>query len=237
MDEITLLLPTLQIPADFSRYDNITESVVLSRLADWKIAAERTIHEIRHILLDIKPIPRLEDEVEIVSTIARFDSEDAWSSPSIREASRNILIHCSPCPSTLLIRSILTNKVKLIFQNNPNPRLDVSTGRTLRRPAGGIAASHDFYDDQIWKSSPGISRLICWCIKHLKREEYEDIWPLIIPPVMTLLDDYEARFRMQGASLVSEMLQTAPGYLLKKTGLDNLIRSVGRTSAPCLGGT
>ena len=59
-----------------------------------------------------------------------------------------------------------------------------------------------------------------------QRDAYETSWHLIIPPVMTLLDDYEARFKLQGVEIVSEMLRRVPKVLLKRTGVDGLIRTV-----------
>ena len=70
-------------------------------------------------------------------------------------------------PTTPLVSYILGQKLKPIFQSNPNPLLNVSTGRRLSRVAGGPMATQDFYDDQTWKSSPGISNLVSWCVRHL----------------------------------------------------------------------
>lgn len=43
---------------------------------------------------------------------------------------------------------------------------------------------------------------------------------------MTLLDDYEARYKLRGVEIVSEMLRHVPKELLKRTGVDGLIRTV-----------
>lgn len=59
-----------------------------------------------------------------------------------------------------------------------------------------------------------------------QRDAYETSWHLIIPPVMTLLDDYEARYKLQGVEIVSEMLRRVPKELLKRTGVDGLMRTV-----------
>lgn len=64
------------------------------------------------------------------------------------------------------------------------------------------------------------------CRNHTQREAYDDSWHLVIPPVMTLLDDYEARYKLRGVAIVSVMLQNVPKGLLKRTGVDGLIRSV-----------
>lgn len=43
---------------------------------------------------------------------------------------------------------------------------------------------------------------------------------------MTLLDDYEVRFKLQGVFVVQQMLQHVPKGLMKRTGIDGLIHSV-----------
>src|ERR1700730_3578080 len=58
-------------------------------------------------------------------------------------------------------------------------------------------------------------------------DEYETHWHLIIPPVMTLLDDYEAKYKLQGVKIVSEMLGRVPPELLRRTGIDRLLLTVG----------
>jgi hypothetical protein len=43
---------------------------------------------------------------------------------------------------------------------------------------------------------------------------------------MTLLDDYEAVYRLRGIEVVSEMLKQVPKQLLSRTGVDGLLLSV-----------
>jgi len=56
-------------------------------------------------------------------------------------------------------------------------------------------------------------------------DQYERVWPLVIPPSMTLLDDYDSYCKLQGIKVVSEMLRHAPSDLLKRTGIDGLLTS------------
>jgi hypothetical protein len=56
------------------------------------------------------------------------------------------------------------------------------------------------------------------------------MWHLVIPPVMTLLDDYETKYKLQGVIIVEEMLRRVPKDLLKRTGVDGLLRQVGLTT-------
>ena len=57
------------------------------------------------------------------------------------------------------------------------------------------------------------------------------MWHLLIPPVMTLLDDFEVKFKLQGVLVVQQMLQHVPKSLLKRTGINGLIHSVCRAPA------
>ena len=47
---------------------------------------------------------------------------------------------------------------------------------------------------------------------------------------MTLLDDYEVKFKLQGVELVSEMLKNVPAELLRRTGIDGLLFTVSSHS-------
>jgi hypothetical protein len=54
---------------------------------------------------------------------------------------------------------------------------------------------------------------------------------------MTLLDDYEARYKLQGVEIVSEMLRRVPKEIVKRSGVDGLIRTVRavlRLTVTCL---
>lgn len=46
---------------------------------------------------------------------------------------------------------------------------------------------------------------------------------------MTLLDDFDARYKLQGLEVVAEMLKTVPAELLRRTGVDGLLFSVSGT--------
>ena len=60
------------------------------------------------------------------------------------------------------------------------------------------------------------------------------MWHLVIPPVMTLLDDFEAKYKLQGVIVVHEVLLRLPKGLLKRTGVDGLIRQVNSRLFPCI---
>jgi hypothetical protein len=52
------------------------------------------------------------------------------------------------------------------------------------------------------------------------------MWHLLVPPMMTLLDDYQMRWKISGLRVVSDLLDTVPPTLLSRTGLDGLLYKV-----------
>ena len=67
----------------------------------------------------------------------------------------------------------------------------------------------------------------------MKRGDYDHVWHLVIPPVMTLLDDYESYYKLKGLIMVSELLKHVPPETLKRTGIDGLLISVRQLAVQC----
>lgn len=49
---------------------------------------------------------------------------------------------------------------------------------------------------------------------------------------MTLLDDYEAPYKLRGIKIVSDMLERVPVDILRRTGIDGLLFTVGLIPCP-----
>ncbi|KIL67237.1 hypothetical protein M378DRAFT_177394 [Amanita muscaria Koide BX008] len=187
---------------------------------------------------DKKP-KAIDVQAQVIFTVAAFVPDEGssrhrwqrWISPSTSSIANEILdtLFQNKLPLPLL-EVLLTHHIKPIFQCSVHPNINPTTGRKLPRQAGGSLASQDFYESQGWKEHPGVGNVLLWCLKHFNTECYEKIWHLLIPPIMTMLDDYEAKYKLVGIGIVREMLKTVPGYLLKRTGVESLIRSALSTS-------
>ncbi|KAF8963411.1 hypothetical protein BDZ97DRAFT_1919843 [Flammula alnicola] len=243
------LLDQLKIPADYARSEYIAENTI-PELEIWK---QKTIS----VLQDIQQIVKikegsdlsLEARADLVFALVPFASEcslcsgddkkqeedaihgqDDWVLVEAQHIAQDLLSlpEFSP-PSRGLVTHVLTHNLKPIFKSNPHPRLHAETGRKLARAAGGPMAMQDYYDGQTWKQYLGVGKVVLWCVRYAEEEAYENTWHLVIPPVMTLLDDYEARFKLQGVLVVQEMLRHVPRDLLKRTGVSGLLRQSLRT--------
>ncbi|KAF2482960.1 hypothetical protein BDY17DRAFT_138728 [Neohortaea acidophila] len=79
-------------------------------------------------------------------------------------------------------------------------------------------------DDSInrpWKSGKDAYALdlLRWCVNALDGATVEQVWPLVVPPLLTLVDDREAKYKILGAELIGRLLEITPPSLIAKTGL------------------
>ncbi|KAH9938718.1 uncharacterized protein B0H18DRAFT_1081270 [Fomitopsis serialis] len=208
MESSVALHQKLDIPSEFRNYNTITESDVIVRLEEWRRQAHKVLGELYEQLKQRESLSRSE-KAEIIAAVAPFDGEGSWSLEISRVQAQEILRPYSEPEPT--------------FQASPHPMLNTATGRTLPRAAGGPDAVLDHFDGQTWKDRPGMIDLLAWCVRHCESVAYEKLWHLLIPPVMTLLDDYETFYRLRGVNVASDMIQRVPADLLRRTGVDGLL--------------
>ncbi|KAF7433614.1 hypothetical protein PC9H_005575 [Pleurotus ostreatus] len=217
-------LESLRIPSEFKRYPDLEDNDILTT---WREEAEQNLLELKAIVnaatKDGGSTLSRNQKAAVVATVAQFDG-GPWVSSTSKGVATDILNHFQGTVTELLPQ-ILSEHLKPIFRTNPHPLLHTSTGRKLPRPAGGPLASSDYYESQSWKDHPGAPNLVSWCVRHIPNDYWDELWHLIIPPIMTLLDDYEAKYKVQGAKIVSEMLRTVPRTVLKRTGIDGLLNT------------
>ncbi|KAE9388619.1 hypothetical protein BT96DRAFT_428892 [Gymnopus androsaceus JB14] len=91
---------------------------------------------------------------------------------------------------------------------------------------------HDFYESQAWKKHPAASNVVFWCLRNIQTQDYDRLWYLVIPPIMTFLDDYQVPYKLIGVQMVNMLLEHVPRDILKRTGVDGLIITSLNT---CLG--
>lgn len=239
------LLQPLKIPEDYAQYDKIYDNEIISRLETWKQRTDQCLSELRDLIVREAAQVSVRDQAKVVAFIApfSFQDDDPWISPHSRDISNGTspigLSHIAllnspteiltslPPPTPSLLQDILTNHLKPLFKANPHPSLNPTTGRKVpdsQMPGGN--AIQDYYEGQIWKKHPGAGNLVRWCVCNIDGGEYERMWYLVVPPAMTLLDDYEAEYKLKGIIIVWEMLEKVPGELLKRTGVDGLLFTV-----------
>jgi len=61
--------------------------------------------------------------------------------------------------------------------------------------------------------------------------EVEDLWPFLLPPVLTFLDDFEAKNKLAGVSILDALLNKADESLLRRTGVGKVFEKVRSSSS------
>jgi len=74
--------------------------------------------------------------------------------------------------------------------------------------------------------------LLHWVVQSLDEQMIEHNWPLLVPPMLSITDDPDIRFKTQGCSMVEKLLNVAPPILIVKTGLGQVFEEA---LMPCLG--
>ncbi|KAH9991620.1 hypothetical protein BJV74DRAFT_884788 [Russula compacta] len=191
------LLNSLRIPSNYARHETLEDKDGIAKLGEWKADAFNALKDLRGLLGDKRDETRKSD---LVYTCAAFLGDDNWTSEDMQ------ILALEGEPSLLLLEEVLAKHIKPIFQASPHPMLNLETGRKLPRTAGGSAAAQDAYEGQ-----------------RIDTSAYERLWYLVVPPVMILLDDFEAKYKLFGIQVVNAMLEYAPLPLLNRTGISELI--------------
>jgi hypothetical protein len=152
-------------------------------------------------------------------------------------------------PSLSQIRAVLTDCVRPAFEKaSPNERLSSTTGTKIKREINPEPMYHDDLDDA-WKREQGLPDIILWTlmaievntvalyflylIEAIQDRDWDTIWPLLIPPILTYLDDWEAIYRLHGIALARKLIEKVPKDLLIRTGVNQLIKSVSALQSAC----
>lgn len=180
------LLSSIQVPSDFTRIESIPDNHLIAQLDEWKGNAYRVLTELQILVEANSANLSAKECADVISAVASFDGSGAWVTPASKGISRGMRQLCLARflntftedileileyfrqPTVPLLVQILSHNVKPLFKSNPHPSLNVTTGRKLDRPAGGPMASQDYYEGQTWKSYPGASNLVSWCVRHIE---------------------------------------------------------------------
>ncbi|GAA5959642.1 hypothetical protein JCM3765_007227 [Sporobolomyces pararoseus] len=132
-----------------------------------------------------------------------------------------------------LLTHLLRNSLPIHFK--PNPKLNPSTGRVLNRPLGGPRSTDDWNEesdrDGGWKREVGLSGTVLTIIQNLKAEELEDLWPWLLPPILSYLDDFNPHNKILGLHLLDSLLNSLSNHgsqgsssLLVRTGVGKVFK-------------
>ncbi len=101
--------------------------------------------------------------------------------------------------------------------------VNLDSGRKLLKPAGGPHSGLHMFITQPWKMNVGICSTLIFAVRNISFSAYERLWPMLVPPLMTLLDDHSAKWRLRALAVGSQFLENVPPDLLRRTGMQDLL--------------
>ncbi|KAI4110740.1 MAG: hypothetical protein LQ339_001014 [Xanthoria mediterranea] len=164
----------------------------------------------------------------LVACLATFtDLHDPWTNedasslaPSMLSKHLKSLRDAAPDCLDNLISQLLQNYVKPLFIKSKSSLL-TDQGRKAIAPLPGTAVPSDFESgSKPWKfQSPHIVTVFQWILEQLDAAMVEKHWPLIIPPLLTILDDVSIQLKIRGCQLLTILLRVVSASLLERSGL------------------
>lgn len=100
-------------------------------------------------------------------------------------------------------------------------------------PAKMTSENSDERITKPWKSEKDkfALALLSWIVNGLEEKSTEQVWPLLVPPILTLVDDWETQYKQLGAELLHALLRATSPSLLSRTGLGSVFEDA---LMPCL---
>lgn len=180
--------------------------------------------------LSTKPGPWMKDALEVVMAWQLRNPDTATIEGAIEEM-KNAKMHGELTAS--LITHFLRLTIRPLFSKNQHSAV-TAQGRKVTTNVLPKNLSMDQRDEvtKPWKKDESALDLLRWILNSIDEKAVEQHWPLLLPPLLSITDDTDTRFKTQGCHLISLLLQHTPPSLLTRTGLSEVFEGA---LLPCLG--
>jgi tRNA nucleotidyltransferase (CCA-adding enzyme) len=138
--------------------------------------------------------------------------------------------------TSALAKHFLKLTIRPFFVKN-RPATVTASGRKINPdailPPKITAESMDDSLTKPWKSAKEavVLDLLKWVVGALDEGLVHEVWPMVVPPILTLVDDWETKYKRLGAELLRQLLDVTPPDLLVRTGLGEVFE---QALMPCL---
>ncbi|KAL8726394.1 MAG: hypothetical protein Q9166_006745 [cf. Caloplaca sp. 2 TL-2023] len=183
-----------------------------------------------HLLSQLQNLPlsvSYESLSALIACITSFtNTKDPWTTEETSALAQSMLsnhlenLESSPKDLDTLITDLLSSHIKPLFLKSKTPLLTPQVRKAIS-PLPGLPAPSDFETGaKPWKfQSPHIVTVFQWTLHQLDADLIEKHWPLIIPPLLTILDDVSIHYKIKGCHFLTTLLKSTPSNLLERSGL------------------
>ncbi|KAI9851857.1 MAG: hypothetical protein M1838_002573 [Thelocarpon superellum] len=191
--------------------------------------------EIIAILDSHLPLQQYDKQEDVVLSLAIYTSpSDPWTNSAAFQNATALLqkYHHAATEPAVLVEHILRDQMRPLFLHSATPAV-TPAGRKAMTPMR--RAHEDITSETVskaWKHSRiYMLTVLRWALSNLNAKDIESNWPLLIPPILTLLDDTAAPMKAKGCALLTELLSRTSPSLLARTGLGSVMHDA---LMPCL---
>lgn len=181
--------------------------------------------------LSAPPGPWMKDALDVVMAWQLRNPETASAEGAIEEV-RDTKLHGELTAS--LVTHFLRLTIRPLFLKNQHPAVTAQG----RKVTTSVLPKKLFMEqsDEVakpWKGKDVYALdVLHWVISSLDETTAEKNWPMILPPVLSIVDDTDTKYKAAGCQLVSLLLSRTRPSLIARTGLSEIFEDA---LMPCLG--
>ncbi|KAL6719105.1 hypothetical protein ACLMJK_003340 [Lecanora helva] len=176
-----------------------------------------------------------DSRVILFTCLASFsDESDVWTSLETYEQALNLLKTCTDSErQSDLLRALLEERIKPLFVRSKSPAIT----QEGRKAIDSLPLNDSLHSDLDIKVKPWkyrtvyIITVIQWILTQLDEKLLEINWPLLVPPLLALIDDSSTQYKAKGCDFLRIFLKKCPPPLLGRTGLGEVFDNA---LMPCL---
>lgn len=206
----------------------ITDAYTLKPLLDGKALAKA---------LNTPPGPWMKEALEVVMAWQLRNPDVKDPQQAIGEVEKGRAASAAAAAGGELSSSLAKHFLKLtiqpLFLKARSGRV-TNTGRKVAGEQLPKKLTAENTDDEVsrpWEKDAYALDLLRWVVSVLDEKMVEGVWHLVIPPLLTLIDDWETKYKRLGAELLAHVLAVTSPTLLERTGLAEVFEEA---LTPCL---
>ncbi|KAF9892464.1 hypothetical protein FE257_001573 [Aspergillus nanangensis] len=196
------------------------------------------------LLANLRPIHKATNASDILLALASFTSQqDPWTTQeayAVATALINGFISEAPAREFwICIEKILKQRIRPVFAKTRNPAITPAGRKDFHPiPLARFDASVLDSETKPWKvTDVYATTALSWIINQYQpkaKEFLETQFPLLVPPILALIDDDNPTFKTRGCTVFSQILltiQDSNSDILQRTNLSSVFEDAIR---PCL---
>jgi len=166
--------------------------------------------------LDVRPGPWMKEALEVVMAWQLRNPDETkidGAIQAVRDRKGELV--------TLLIRHFLQLTIRPLFAKTQTAGVTEKGYRSLNNAPQKYESVDEEEAARPWKIAKNdyALHLLTWVVKSLDTKLTEQNWPLLVPPLLALVDDINPVYKAKGCQLLAYLFKSTSPALLKRTGL------------------